>query len=204
MNTAKPATSADTLLTKAIARFEHLDAQDPIQEQGMARAQLYGQRMSNTLEHFHPGASVALQLAVRAQHIERWKIARHDFAEGKAGYYAWRKACAQHHALIARRELQALEAEQSLIERVCSLIRKEHLKKDEEAQTLEDVACLVFIRHEFEAFLQKTSAEKIPDIVQKTWAKMSDKGHAAALAMVDSLPMPVQQALTQALNAKRS
>ena len=207
MNATPPLTpsvsAADArLLSLAIRRFEQIDAHDPVHEQGSPRAQLYGQRMSETLEHFRPSASVALKLAVRAQHIERWTIARNNFAEGKAGYYAWRKACAQHHASVASRELLALGAEQSLVERVSALIRKEHLKKDDEAQALEDVACLVFLRYEFKPFLQKSAPEKIPTIVQKTWAKMSEQGHAAALALVGSLPMSVQQALTQALNAE--
>ncbi|HIG79389.1 MAG TPA: DUF4202 family protein, partial [Cycloclasticus sp.] len=35
--------------------------------------------------------------------------------------------------------------------------------------------------HYFDAFAEKHADEKIIDIVQKTWGKMSDNGHTAAL-----------------------
>ena len=69
--------------------------------------------------------------------------------------------------------------------RVAHLIRKEDLKKDEETQTLEDVACLVFLDDQFEEFEKQHDEEKIVRILQKTWGKMSEKGHELAL----SLPM---------------
>src|SRR5574338_682681 len=47
---------------------------------------------------------------------------------------------------------------------------------------MEDALCLVFLEHEFEAFLEKYPDEsKATDILQKTWRKMSDRGHQAAL-----------------------
>lgn len=69
--------------------------------------------------------------------------------------------------------------------RVAHLIRKEDLKKDEETQTLEDVACLVFLDDQFEEFEKQHDEEKIVKILQKTWGKMSEKGHQLAL----DLPM---------------
>lgn len=68
-------------------------------------------------------------------------------------------------------------------ERVAALIRKEDLKKDEETQILEDVACLVFLDDQFDAFEKEHDEEKIIKILQKTWGKMSEKGHDLALAM---------------------
>ena len=38
------------------------------------------------------------------------------------------------------------------IARVQSLVKKERIKHDPEAQTLEDVTCLVFLEHEFAPF----------------------------------------------------
>ena len=61
------------------------------------------------------------------------------------------------------------------------LIRKEDLKKDEETQTLEDVACLVFLDDQFEEFEQQHDEDKIVKILQKTWGKMSGRGHELAL-----------------------
>jgi len=49
---------------------------------------------------------------------------------------------------------------------------------------MEDALCLVFLEHEFDAFMQKYPDQaKAVDILQKTWKKMSARGHAAALAL---------------------
>lgn len=76
------------------------------------------------------------------------------------------------------------------ISRVQALIRKERIKRDEEAQAVEDVACLVFLEHYFSAFAKKHDHEKLIGIVRKTWGKMSEKGHAEAL----KLPMDADKA----------
>ncbi len=67
--------------------------------------------------------------------------------------------------------------------RVESLVRKEQLKRDREAQTLEDTACLVFMEHYMAGFAATKDDADIIGIIAKTWRKMSDAGHAAALAM---------------------
>ncbi len=77
--------------------------------------------------------------------------------------------------------------------RVGSLVRKEGLKRDAEAQTLEDVACLVFMRWYFAPFAEIQGPEKIVDIVAKTGRKMSPQGRAAALAL--GLPARLAKAL---------
>ena len=74
------------------------------------------------------------------------------------------------------------------IQKVDDLINKRQLKADPEAQTLEDVVCLVFLRYYFDDFIDKHAEDesKIIDIVQKTWKKMSEKGHAHALSLSHS------------------
>ena len=84
-----------------------------------------------------------------------------------------------------------------IIARVQSLIRKERLKYDAEAQALEDVICLVFLEHYFEDFAKKHAEEKVIDILRKTWAKMSEKGQRAALTL--ALVPAAQELLTRAL-----
>lgn len=66
-------------------------------------------------------------------------------------------------------------------ERVGALIRKEDLRKDEETQVLEDVACLVFLDDQFEQFEKEHDEEKIVGILRKTWGKMTERGHELAL-----------------------
>ena len=62
------------------------------------------------------------------------------------------------------------------------LVIKKNLKRDPDAQTLEDTLCLVFLEKQFSAFAQK-EADKIVAIVRKTWPKMSAEGQTAALGL---------------------
>ena len=71
--------------------------------------------------------------------------------------------------------------DEAAIARVGALARKERLRSDSEAQTLEDVACLVFLRHYAESFAAKHEGEKVFDILVKTLRKMSSGARAAAL-----------------------
>ena len=65
--------------------------------------------------------------------------------------------------------------------RVQALLRKERLKADPEVQLLEDVVCLVFLRHYLAPFAAQHEDEKVVGILRKTWRKMSERGRAAAL-----------------------
>jgi hypothetical protein len=67
--------------------------------------------------------------------------------------------------------------------RAASLVRKEGLKTDTEAQTLEDVICLVFLKHYAVGFASGHADDKVVSIIAKTWRKMSPDGHNAALAL---------------------
>ena len=69
------------------------------------------------------------------------------------------------------------------IKRVGTLLRKRGLKTDPEVQLMEDVICLVFLEHYFHDFAQKHDEEKLIPIIQKTWNKMTDAGHEAALKL---------------------
>ncbi len=68
------------------------------------------------------------------------------------------------------------------------IVKKTKLKSNENSQTLEDVACLVFLMFYFDEFAAKYSESKIISIVQKTWNKMSDKGHEIALKLNVTAP----------------
>lgn len=70
-------------------------------------------------------------------------------------------------------------------ERVAALVRKEDLKRDEETQVLEDVACLVFLDGGLEEFERgfEGGEDKMVSILRKTWGKMSDRGRELALGI---------------------
>jgi len=82
-------------------------------------------------------------------------------------------------------------------ETTAAIIRKEDLKSNSESQTLEDVACLVFLQYYFDEFAAKHKEEKIIRIVQLTWRKMSDQGHEIALSL--TLPPHLAKLVGKAL-----
>ncbi|WP_445955661.1 DUF4202 domain-containing protein [Yeosuana sp.] len=144
---------------------------------------LYSQRMSQKLLQFKPSASRALQIAARAQHICRWKIARDEYPMDRVGYLKWRETLKKMHADLTADILKEVGYDDEFIDRVCSLITKKLIKKNEESQILEDTVCLVFLDFYFEEFAEKHEDEKVIDILQKTWKKMSEEGHAEALKL---------------------
>ena len=60
---------------------------------------------------------------------------------------------------------------------------RRRLKDDPEVQLLEDVICLVFLEYYFLPFAAQHPADKVVEIVQKTWPKMTERGHALALQL---------------------
>jgi len=162
---------------------------------------IYGQQMSACLEKHWPNSDDVLQIAVRAQHIKRWQLKRIEFAQGKAGYYQWRIAQGKFHAQLTEQIMLEQGYEAKLAAETASILRKENLKTNNNTQTLEDVACLVFLQYYFDDFAQKYTEKdneaKVIRIVQKTWGKMSDKAHDIALAMTfpEHLATLIQKAL---------
>ena len=139
--------------------------------------------MTAWLKRLEPDASVPLQLAARGQHLMRWQIPRETFPKDRAGYIRWRTMLYDFHADRAAEVLREVGYDDPTIERVRSLIRKQNLKTDPEAQTLEDVICLVFLENYFADFARDHDEEKLIKILRKTWRKMSDRGHAAAMKL---------------------
>lgn len=177
----------NTRLAATLAAFDAANLQDPHQElvdgRLLPKEWIYAQRMSEHLQRFCANPSEALQLAVRSQHICRWKIPRSDYPMDKSGYKKWRMDLAKLHGEIAGDIMAAQGYSNDMIERVKDLLLKRGLKRDEEVQILEDVVCLVFIEHYLEDFASKHDEEKLIDIIRKTWNKMSPQGHEAALKL---------------------
>ncbi|WP_159949735.1 DUF4202 domain-containing protein [Polaribacter septentrionalilitoris] len=176
-----------TRFETAIALIDKKNAQDPnIYEVAgfeYPKELLYSQRMSRKLLQFDPNASKALQIAARAQHICRWKIARNEFPMDRVGYLKWRETLKKMHAKTTGEILQQVGFDDQFVDRVQKIILKKLIKKNEESQALEDVICLVFLDYYFDEFAEKHSDEKVIDILQKTWVKMSEKGHKVALKL---------------------
>jgi hypothetical protein len=187
---------------RAIARFDDANRQDPnrtvVDGNEVSDELLYARRMTRWLERLEPGASEALRLAVRCQHLCRWMIPRAEYPMTRPGYHQWRTTLARFHSDKAGEILRDVGYDPATVGRVQSLVRKEGLKTEPEAQTLEDVACLVFLENEFGDFAAKHDEQKVVGIVSKTWRKMSDRGRAVALAL--DLPARERALIEKALS----
>ncbi len=169
----------------ALARIDAANSEDPTRRTFEGReypyALLYGLRMTHWLARLEPDAPEPVQLAVRAQHICRWKIPRSDYPLDRAGYHRWRTRLYEFHAQTAGQILAEAGYDEATIAEVQNLLRKRELKSNPRTQLLEDVACLVFLENDFSQLAREHDEAKMIDILRKTWRKMSDRGQAAAL-----------------------
>lgn len=186
----------DARLDAVLAAIDAANAADPREEpDGRPAALVYGERMSAELARLFPDASDHLRIAARGQHVERWKLPRDGYPDGRAGYLAWRAEQARRHA--ARVDGLMVEAGYGADDRsrVATLIVKEGLKRNAETQALEDVICFVFFRWYFADFAVKHPEEEVLRIVTKTARKMSAAARTRALVEFD-LPPPLVKALS--------
>ena len=196
-------TTSKSRFAAAIAAFDEANGEDPnlVEHAGEAvpKELLYARRMTAWLERLGPDASEPLRLAARAQHIRRWTIPRDTYPPGRDGYRRRRIDLAKFHARTAREILAAVGYDEATMARVESLLRKQRLKLDPEVQMLEDVICLVFLEFYFADFATQHDEAKLIGILRKTWAKMSPRGHEAALAL--GLPAPLRALVEKALGS---
>ncbi len=174
-----------------IARFDAANAEDPNLDEGQPKELLYARRMSAMLARFAPDASEAVRLAVRAQHIQRWKTPRSSYPMDRQGYLQWRTGLYKFHAETAGRILQETGYDAATIERVQAAVGKKGLKVNAETQLLEDVTDLVFLEHYLAGFAAQHAdydEAKWVDIIRKTWQKMSAGAREFVLAGKVSLP----------------
>jgi len=183
-------TMAAAQFQEAIKLFDLANSEDPNKEtwegKEYPKEVLYGERMTAMLEGFDAEASEEVQLAARCQHICRWEIPRDSYEMNRPGYLKWRTELKKFHAQKASEILATVGYDKDVQDKVSFLLQKKQLKRNEDTQTIEDVICLVFLQFYFDPFIEKHSEEKIVDIVQKTWKKMSEKGHDAALQLTYS------------------
>ena len=174
-------------ITRAISIIDDENSKDPNFEffngEKFPKEFLYSKRMSERLENFAPESSDIMKIAVRGHHICRWEIPRTEFSNDRKGYLKWRIQLYSYHADKVSLILKEVGYEEDFIDRVASIIKKQKLKKDPEAQLLEDVICLVFLEHYFVDFARKHEEKKVIDIIKKTLVKMSEEGKKAAMQL---------------------
>lgn len=193
----------DNRLKEVISAIDAANDADPtrITQNGTTygAARLYGERMTAWLQRLVPEPGELLQIAVRAQHLERFKLPRSAFPMGKPGYFRWRNEQKRRHAARLTELIKAAGYSDEEADRAAAMVRKENLRFDPEVQLLEDCACLVFLQYEFADFAAPQPDEKVINILAKSWAKMSERARAEALKldMPHHLVPLVQQAVAR-------
>jgi hypothetical protein len=162
----------------ACEAIDRANAQDPV-----GHELPYSRRMVEWTRTLRPDATPELLLAVRAQHVRRWWIARSEFPAGRKGYLSWREKLKKFHAETLAAIMKESGFDEPSIAKAGSLILRKNLAADPEGQVLEDAACLVFLQYEFPGFAQKTEEGKVIEILRKTWTKMSPRAREAALGL---------------------
>ena len=188
-------TGQQALLDQAIALIDAANSEDPnrvtVDGKDWPKELLYSHRMTDMLQRFAPDADAAVQLAIRAQHVQRWKSPRDAYSMDRIGYLQWRKDLYKIQAQTAADLLAQAGYGDDVIERVRQAVAKMRIKENPDTQMLEDVTDLVFLEHYLLEFAEKHpeyDEEKWLDIIRKTWKKMSDR--AQQLALSGSIKLP--------------
>ena len=177
---------------KAVSLIDAAHSLDPnkiaINNENLPYELHYANLCTHFLSLHTPSPSPLLSIACRAQHFRRWEVARSSYPEGKAGYFAWRTYLKKRQAEQVKEICLQCDFTEDEASCVAALIAKEDLRKgegkgDPEAQVLEDVACLVFLKDQFDVFEKGHDEAKIIGILQKTWVKMGERGRELALEM---------------------
>ena len=194
------------MLDKAMALIDAANSEDPNQVSAdgkdWPKELLYSHRMSDMLQRFAPDADDAVQLAIRAQHIQRWKSRRDAYPMDRIGYLQWRKDLYKIQAQTAIDLLAQAGYGEDVTGRVYQAVAKLKIKENPDTQLLEDVTDLVFIEHYMLEFVDKHpdySEDKWLDIVRKTWNKMSAAAQQFALSGNIRLPEPLVPLIQKAV-----
>lgn len=192
----------DTRYQETIAAFDALNAQDPhtveVDEQSMPKELHDALAMTRWVEALYPMASEAVHLAARCQHLCRWEVPRSSYPAGRVSYLKWRADLKKRHAEQSAKVLLGRGYGSEMIDAVAAINLKRGLKSNPDVQQIEDALCLVFLEKQLEGYLVKWEDDKIIRILKKTWGKMSEQAHEAALnlPMSDHARSLVEQALS--------
>ncbi len=171
-------------LEQALAAIDDANAHDPTTIEARGRRGpkevLHAQLVTEWVRKLRPGADDALLLAARGNHLRRWTVPRNTYPEGRAGYLRWRKDLHAQHATDLGALLADAGYDDDTIARVQSLVRKDGLGRDPDAdvQVLEDALCLVFLETQFAGVADRLAPQTLDRVIVKTTNKMSGRGRA--------------------------
>ena len=192
---------------RAVALMDEANSEDPNKVadgdgKEWPKELLYSHHMSDMLERYKPDADDVARLAIRSQHIQRWKSDRKDYPMDRIGYLKWRTDLYKFHADTAGKLMLEAGYSEDEVDRAKKMVGKKNIKHNPDTQLLEDVTDLVFIEHymlEFAGKHPEYDEAKWIDIIQKTWKKMSDEAHEFALGGNIKLPEPLVPLIEKAV-----
>lgn len=129
------------------------------------------------------GAPDALLIAARGHHIRRWESPREEFPRDRAGYQAWRSRLYAVHADHLAAIMRAEGYDAAEVDAMSAIVHKRGIKTDPDVQTYEDAVALAFLEIQFAPFAARTPRATTVRALRRTWRKMSEAGHAAALTL---------------------
>ena len=172
-------------LRQALDRIDAINRDDPhqIEIRGEARPKelTHAAMVSGWIKRLRPEADDPLRIASHGHHVRRWAIPRGEYPPGRRGYLRWRQALQELHAATLGEVMSEAGYGAPDIQRAQDLVRKKNLRRDPDAQALEDALCLVFLETQFGGFRTRQSDDQTANILRKTWDKMSDEARALAL-----------------------
>lgn len=196
-----------SILETAIALIDAANSEDPnqvsVNDEAWPKELLYSHRMSDMLQRYKAGADDVAQLAMRGQHIQRWKVPRSDFPMTRQGYHKWRTHLYKFHAQAVAALMQQSGYAVEEINRVELAVSKQSLKDNADTQLLEDISALVFIEHYMLDFATKHpeyDEEKWLSIIKRTWDKMTEEAQQFALAGNIQLPQSLLPLIQKAVS----
>jgi len=197
-----------TTYDKALAMIDAANSEDPNQVSAdgkdWPKELLYSERMTDMLGRYNADADDAMKLAIRSQHLQRWKSPRNAYPMDRIGYLKWRKDLYKIQAENAAVLLLEAGYDDETINRVKNAVAKKNIKGNADTQLLEDVTDLVFMEHYLLEFVAKHpdySDEKWIEIIQKTWHKMSANAHEFALSGAVKLPESLVPLIKKAVSS---
>lgn len=174
-------------LRQALDRIDEINRADPhkirIRSESRPKELTHAAMVSAWIERLRPDPDDALRLAARGHHVRRWAIPRGEYPQGRRGYLRWRRELHDLHAATLGEVMTEAGYDAAVIERAQDLVRKRNLRRDPDAQALEDALCLVFLETQLGEFRTRQPDDRMAKILRKTWDKMSAEARALAVEL---------------------
>lgn len=177
----------DQRFNNAIDKIDAANMEDPRTEladgEPRPREFLFAQRVYEWVRKLVAEPSEELLLAARAHTLRRWLIPRDKYPKTTIGYHQWRDALAQFHADEAEVILREVGYSDETVQKVRAFITKKNWPDDNEACSLEDADCLVFLETKLRDYVDTWEESKALRILQGTLRKMTPVGRARVLEL---------------------